>query len=228
MGLTGWHATLPSMTLAGLLLFPLAIIGVWLLIGLLITRQAGWGALEERFPDRPETAILKLGGQSGAMGGGVNINGALTLSVCPSGLRAALPRIVAPFSRPFFAPWGEIYIERRRLFLMPVAKLTFGAPAVGTLTLAARVADRLARAAPGRWPEAGPFPRETAPAIILEAAGFWALSAGLGALVLSAGPRLITPAQTPLPLALTIGLPAAFFGLTAVIRMVARLASRGA
>jgi hypothetical protein len=42
---------------------------------------------------------------------------------------------------------------------LPLAKLRFGDPIVGTLSNSGHLADRLARAALERWPEAGPFPR---------------------------------------------------------------------
>lgn len=44
---------------------------------------------------------------------------------------------------------------------LPLAKLRFGDPIVGTLSISGHVADRLARAALERWPEAGPFHAET-------------------------------------------------------------------
>jgi hypothetical protein len=216
------------MPLAFLLLFPPAFIGVWLLIGLVIPRTAGWGDLAARFPDRAEIATLKLGGQSGTLRVGVNVNGALAVSVCPSGLRVSLPWLVSPFSRPFLVPWSEIRVERRTMFFRPVARLDFGTPPVGALTVATRLANRLGRAAPGLWPEAGPFPRETAGAIVLDAATYWALSASVVGLALTLAPRLITPALPHPPLAVTLGFPAAVFGVVAVARVLARLSARGA
>lgn len=54
-------------------------------------------------------------------------------------------RIFGPFCRDFFVPWNEITITRGDRFFWKVAKLTFGQPSIGKLTVFADVADRMAR-----------------------------------------------------------------------------------
>ena len=91
----------------------------------------------------------------------MGMSGILTLSVCPSGLRVGMMRVFGPFCRDFFVPWESIAVVRKTVLFWPTAKLQFGNPMVGRLSISAHVANRLARAAMGRWPETGPFPEET-------------------------------------------------------------------
>jgi hypothetical protein len=82
----------------------------------------------------------------------VNFNNILRLSVCPSGLRIGVFFPFAAFSREFLVPWSEIRITRGGGWFKQ-ARLNFGDPRVGWLTIGARAADTLAAAAEGRWPE---------------------------------------------------------------------------
>jgi len=102
------------------------------------------------FPDRNETPILCLPGQSGSMGLGVNMRGILTLNICPSGLRIGIARLLGPFSRDFLVPWDKLSVIRKRTLFMDVAKLQLGQ--VGSLTVSIDLAEKLARAADGNWP----------------------------------------------------------------------------
>src|SRR5262245_19951151 len=116
----------------------------------------------EQYPDQSAEPILRLRCQSGAMGLGVNMNRVLILSVCPNGLRVGMMRVFGPFCRSFLVPWENIAIVRKTTLLGSVAKLEFGNPAIGTLRISSRTANRLARAANERWPERGPFPKGAA------------------------------------------------------------------
>jgi hypothetical protein len=62
--------------------FPLFFIGLWLLISTVLAVLSRWFSLMTRYPNRPETPLLKLGRQSGSMGMRVGLNGILTLSAC--------------------------------------------------------------------------------------------------------------------------------------------------
>jgi hypothetical protein len=77
------------------------------------------------------------------MGMGVALNGILTLSACPSGLRISIWKIFGPFQRPLFIPWTDIRTTPSRSFLVSTVKLTFGTPPVGTLKIDARSWERL-------------------------------------------------------------------------------------
>lgn len=131
--------------------FPVFFVALWLGVTTLLSLLSGWPALMKAFPDHDETPVLRLSGQSGSMGPGVNMRGVLTLSVCPAGLRVGMPRFLAPFSRDFLVPWDKISATRKRALFMQVVKLQFGR--VGSLTISQDLADRLASAAGGRWPK---------------------------------------------------------------------------
>ena len=84
---------------------------------------------------------------------GVRMNNILTLTACRRGLRVGMWKLFAPFDRPFFVPWEQLGVERREAWLQKRAVLSFGNPAAGKLDIAGDLADRLAGAAQGRWPE---------------------------------------------------------------------------
>jgi len=138
-----------------LICFPL----LWFAVTMLLSVISGWFGLMERYPDHGETALAVLANQSGSLGA-VSMRGILKLSVCPSGLRIGIMRIFGPFCRDFFVPWNEITVTRGDRFFWKQAKMSFGQPPIGNLTVLADIADRLARAAGNHWPEPGSFPEE--------------------------------------------------------------------
>lgn len=133
-----------------LICFPL----FWFAVTLLLSFVSGWFGLMQRYPDRAEDALAVLAHQSGSLGG-VSMRNILRLSVCASGLRIGIMRIFGPFCHDFFVPWTEISITRSDFFFWKAAKLSFGYPPVGKLTVFAKTADRMARTAGDRWPERG-------------------------------------------------------------------------
>ena len=140
---------------------PLVFVAFWLFVTSILGAMTGWFTLMKQFPNRSQRALLRLGQLSGNMGFGVAMNGILSLSVCPDGLRVGIWRIFGPFCRPFFVPWSQLTVSRREGFFGPRAELRFGHPEVGRLTVPGRIADRLGRAAAIHWPEPGPWPRES-------------------------------------------------------------------
>jgi hypothetical protein len=124
--------------------FPVFFVGMWLTVSTILGLLSGWFVLMRRYPDPGEEPLVRLSGQSGSMGLGVHMNGILSLSACPSGLRVGMWRIFGPFCRPFFVPWSEIELEQKTVLLAQRAKLRFGNPVVGTLSVAAPVWQRLA------------------------------------------------------------------------------------
>jgi len=125
---------------AGILLF---FVALWLLITTLLGGLSGWSAIARRFPDRTETPRIQLKGQSAAMGMGVQLRGILTFAACPSGLRVAIWRVFAPFSKPFFVPWDEIDARPKGGLFVDMMRLGLGKPEAGTMTVTARSWQRL-------------------------------------------------------------------------------------
>lgn len=129
---------------------------IWLLVTMVLALASGWFRLAKRYPDREEEPTLNLKGQSGLMGPGINLRGVLRLGVCPSGLRLGMARLLGPFSKDFLVPWADISVSRGKALFWQVARLQFGTPQVGVLTVRASLADALAQAAGKRWPETAP------------------------------------------------------------------------
>ncbi len=206
------------------LLFPLVFVGMWLLVTTLLGVMSGWFGLMQRFPDRPQPAILKLGNNYGSLRG-VNFNGILTLSVCPDGLRIGVWRIFAPFARNIFVPWQALSVSRRNRVLWKIAVLRFGASGP-QLKIMSHVADRLAAAAPGRWPEPGVFRRETAADAALRIGGQWLFATAFAATFFTVVPRLEGSNTAWPPLAVAVLFPAIAFGIFSLFRFFASIGGR--
>ena len=199
---------------------------LWFAVTLILSRLSGWFALMERYPDQAEDALDVLANQSGSLGV-VSMRGILTLSVCRSGLRIGIMRIFGPFCKDFFVPWTEITITRVDRFFWTFAKLTFGHPSVGRLTVFAHTADRMARAAGDHWPEPGPFPEETGSRAFSRIAKQWVAMTLLAAAFFIIVPRLVGAkgANAP-PIAVAVLFPAVVFGIAACIQYVRERSSK--
>jgi hypothetical protein len=174
----------------------------------------------DQYPDQAEEAMLRLRCQSGTMGLGVRMRGVLTLSVCPSGLRVGMMRAFAPLCRDFFVPWERLAIVRENRLLGPIAKLQFGNPVSATLRIPAHTADRLARAAGKRWPEAGPFPEDKRGAHVPRLLAQWGIATSLAALFFTVVPLAVAPNGSRPPILVAILFPALVFGAAFVVRLL--------
>src|SRR5271169_3724487 len=201
--------------------FPLFFVALWLTVTTILALLSGWFRLMEVYPDQSDEPILRLRGQSGTMGLGVGMNGVLTLSVCPTGLRVGMMRVFGPFCRDFFVPWESIAIVRKTILFFPIAKLRFGNPVVGTLSISAHVAARIARAAMGRWPEVGPFPEEKRGDTFRRLLVQWAAMTSFAALFFTLAPLAVAPAGARPPILVAILFPAIVFGVASILRFFA-------
>jgi len=206
--------------------FPILFVGVWLFVSILIGLGSGWFALAKRYPNRDEPVLLSLDGQSGVMGPwGLGLNHILTLGACRSGLRVEVWRIFAPFCRAFFVPWPEIGVRPTQIFLRPYARLGFGRPEAGVLSVNRRTWERLAGAASQA---AGSAVAETLPPLppgqlrriyVLE----WLAITAIATTFFYLAPRLARPGGAHFPLTVCIAFPAIVFGVITLIRYVAQL-----
>ena len=197
--------------------FPVFFVALWLTMTAVLGFLSGWFRLMAAYPDQPEAPLLRLHFQSGMMGSGVSMKGVLTLSACPSGLRVGMLRVFGPWSRTFFVPWTSIAIVSQRGFFEPAARLEFGVPAVGRLSVSARVATRLARASMGRWPEPEFPPPESRRDLVRRVLGQWAVSTGIAALFFTCAPKVLGARDAGPPVTVAILLPAIVFGLGAIV-----------
>ena len=200
------------------LYFPVFFVLLWLGVTVFLGFLSGWYSLMRRFPDRSETPLQTFKNQSGSIGI-VSARSILTLSVCPGGLRVGMMRIFGPFSKDFFVPWNEISVSRKDRFLWKAATIAFGNPAVGSLTLMADLADRLARVAGKSWPELGIFPEETNPQAFSRIFKQWLAVTALAAAFFILAPRLMAPNGTAKPpILVAILFPAIVFGIGSLVR----------
>jgi hypothetical protein len=202
--------------------FALFFVLVWLAVTTILGFISGWFVLMKSYPDRSEKPLRTFARQSGYMGL-VGMRSILNLSVCPSGLRLGMMRIFGVFSRDFFVPWNVISVTRKDRVLWKEAKISFGQPTIGTLTIPAEVADRLARAAGGLWPELGPFPEETSRQASSRIVKQWAAMTCLAAAFFIIVPRLMMPkgAAAP-PIIVAVLFPAIVFGVAGLIQYLRR------
>jgi len=197
--------------------FPLFFVGMWLLITGLIGFMSGWFGLQQWYADDgSEEPLLKLRGQSGRMGMGVQLNNCLTLSAYNSGLGISIWRLFSLFQKPLLVPWNEIEAEPSSSFFMPMVKLQLGKPSNGTLKISAQSWHNLVAAAG----PAASFQLPDAPPVDKGAMGRglfiqWAVITMLfGTFV------LLTSRSQPggLPPILAYLIPAAFAGIFVLIR----------
>jgi hypothetical protein len=200
------------------LFFPLYFAAVWFAVTTILAMTSGWFTLMETYPDQTAEPILRLRGQSGTMGSGVHMNGVLRLTVCSSGLRVGMMRLFGPLCRDFFVPWENIAVTRKMILFWPFAKLQFGNPPVGTLRISAYVADRLARAAKGRWPEPGPFPKQNPADAFKRLLIQWAGATSIAAIFFTIAPLVVAPRGAHPPILVAILFPAIVFGVAFIVK----------
>ena len=182
---------------------------------------SGWYFLMIRYPNREETELLSLKGLSGSVGL-VRMNRILNISVCPTGLRIGMMRVFGIWCRKFFVPWEEITIKRKDGFFGPAAELQFGNPFRGRLRIPAHVADRLARASLGRWPEPGPFTQETNAQAFNSIVRQWLALTLFAATFFLVVPRIMSPDANFPPVSVAILFPAVVIGFASAFEYFRR------
>lgn len=103
-----------------------------------------------------------------------------------------------------------------------MAKITFAQTSV-SLMLPAEVADRLARASDGRWPETGSFPLEASHQTAARIFKQWLLMTSFAAAFFTIVPHLTAQnASAYLPIWVTFLFPATVFGIFSIIKYITR------
>ena len=127
------------------------------------------------FPDSPEEALVRLTLLTGSFGDSARMGRIMNLEACPSGLRVRPVAIAGLDLGTFFVPWGQLRVERKAGSYLNRAVLVFGDPEFGRLNIPAHVANRIARAVPGKWPEHVAFLDETPGHALATVARAWIL-----------------------------------------------------
>jgi hypothetical protein len=197
---------------------------LWVVVSTVIFLQSGWFRLTAVYPDeavepilvlRGQAGTLRLGGQTGMLARGIRMVGVLNLRVCPTGLRVGIKRLFGLFCRDFLVPWEHITITRKANLFLSVAELRFGTHPlipIGTLTIPAHVADRLALAAPESWPEDGPFFEEKRGNRARRFLAHWAAATLFGSLFFSI-PSLVSSSVNGPAIWFAFLFPGIFFGI---------------
>jgi hypothetical protein len=180
---------------------------------------SGWYWLASRYPDRDEPAQLTLKSQSGLMGWGVSMSRILVLSACRSGLRVAMWRVFGPFCRPFFVPWDDIRVQPRQIFFQKMARLGFGRPEGGVLSIDIRAWERLADHAGLSQEDPRSLPPASDAQLARSLAIQWmVITAGAAAFYYFASRSMSVGGTNGVPLAVCILFPAIVFGVGQIIR----------
>ncbi|MDG2003476.1 MAG: hypothetical protein P8J20_09110 [Novosphingobium sp.] len=131
-------------------LVPIIIVGffvafsaMWLGITGLLGKMSGWSKLERAYPDHPEPPVEVLSLQSARIGV-VGYNNCLRFEICATGLRISVMRLLGPFQRPFFVPWGQIKAQRRSRLFFKSVELNFGMRGEGKMAVRERSFERIA------------------------------------------------------------------------------------
>ena len=93
---------------------------------------------------------------------------------------------------------------------------------MGRLVISAHVANRLARAAEGHWPEPGPFPEEARRDVIRRLTIEWAVITCVVALFLTLAPMAAGRSKNHPPILAAILFPAIAVGVGNIVRFFRR------
>jgi hypothetical protein len=126
--------------------------------------------------------------------------------------------VFGPLNRDFFVPWESLAITRKTILLEKVAKLQFGHPAIGTLSISSSLANKMARIAGNNWPETGPLSEEKRSALAGRLLLQWALITWFASLFFTLAPRLSGPNASHPPVLVAILFPAIVVGVVTLVR----------
>ncbi|MBT9290283.1 hypothetical protein [Prosthecodimorpha staleyi] len=130
-------SSLVPLVLGMVILFPLALVGMFAGISKLLAAIGGWGRVAERYRARAPVSGRRFSMQSGQMGL-VNYRNTLTITVTPEGLHIAILPLFRIGHPPLLIPWTAMRNGRRkRLFWWQLVAFDIGEPRLATLAVPA-------------------------------------------------------------------------------------------
>lgn len=132
--------------------FSVYFVGLWLLVGAVISFVGGWFSLSKLYRTRIPFNGAKWGRQSGQMRWLVKYNNVLTLGANQEDLYLACMFLFRFMHPPLVIPWSEIKIRRSKGWLFEYVTFTLGHELTIPLRIRARLAGRLRNAAGASWP----------------------------------------------------------------------------
>lgn len=134
------------------LIIPCYGLTLWLLVSAIISYVGGWTALAKGFRLKSSFVGERWTGQSGQMRWLSSYGNCLTSGCNPEGLCLATMPLFRFRHPPLLIPWQEIAISRRQILFLHFVRFGLGREADIPLYVAAKLAEKLRRAAGGHWP----------------------------------------------------------------------------
>lgn len=120
-------------------LFPIAFIGLWCAVSLILSHVGGWHRLAHRFTVNSPPSGKSHSMQSGRIGG-VNYNHCLTIHISEHGLRLSILFLFRLGHPPLLIPWDQIKSVQIVKFLwMQALEIKIEEPPLATLQLPKRL-----------------------------------------------------------------------------------------
>ncbi len=138
-------------------LFVLAFFPIlWVVVGVLISRIGGWGALAERFRYSGKFPGQRWRGQSAQMRLIGNYGNCLTVGANRDGLYLATLFVFRSGHPALMIPWTEISVVGKRAFFWRYVELRLGHDLSIPFRISESLATRLRAAAGAAWPVDSP------------------------------------------------------------------------
>lgn len=131
---------------------------VWLVACGLIASLGGWRTLAESYPAIGEMPGQRFRWRSLSMRRGTHYNGCVNLVASSIGLELRMMWLFRFGHPPLFVPWGEVRVERRRHWMVPVVTLHLARRPEIPLHLPARLAEELVAVSGGALTVPDPSP----------------------------------------------------------------------
>ena len=149
MNLQHWIDQHPSAFAA---IFPFYFLGLWLLVGSIISFVGGWFSLAKVYRARVPFNGVKWGGQSGQMRRLTNYHNVLTLGVSQQGLYLASMLLFRFMHPPLLVPWSEIKVRKSKGWFVEYVTFTIGHELAIPLRIRGKLAAKLRESAGNFWP----------------------------------------------------------------------------
>lgn len=116
------------------ILFPIAFVGMWVMLMWFFSKQGGWSELAEQFPDDPAIERNNLRWKSIRLGW-VGYNNCMTMGFSDWGLHLSIPPPFKMFHPNLLIPWDQFHSAREKsLFFFRWTEAYIGHPTIAQMT----------------------------------------------------------------------------------------------
>jgi hypothetical protein len=125
--------------------FPLVFAGLWIVIGLALSRFGGWHDLAKEYRSDRDLAAGRLRWKSAGMRGMVRYRNCLSMGSDGAGFFLSISPLFRAGHPSLFIPWSDISVSPRRVWIWDFAELRFArCPGIPLLIRAALAKSLLA------------------------------------------------------------------------------------